>query len=222
MLELKYVNYKILVGCPEFDFRQIKRFFSSPKSSNRLWGLASYSMGTGFLAWQWSTRGVKLTAHLHLESRLRRNGATTLITDYLVYFYCVSDVTVEKENTLYKPRQICVYAYDIALATKNIQTLKEILSELQSEDRKIGFKINEEKITRMKMFPIQAQINLQDTILYVILNFKELMASYTWGQFWIIEIKYGRTYIPKLWQQITYTQHIINFSGLNPCLDVLN
>lgn len=126
---------------------------------------------------------MKPTAHLHLESSLRRNGATTLITDYLVYFYCVSEVIVEKENILYKPRQICVYAYDIVLATKNIQTLKEIQSELESKDRKMGFKINEEKITRMKMFPIQAQIKLQDTILYVILNFKELMASYTWGQF---------------------------------------
>jgi hypothetical protein len=31
MLQLKYVNYKILVGCPEFDFKQIKGF-SIPES----------------------------------------------------------------------------------------------------------------------------------------------------------------------------------------------
>ena len=42
------------------------------------------------------------------------------------------DQIVENENTLYKSNQICAYAYDIDLATKNIKTLKEILSELES------------------------------------------------------------------------------------------
>jgi hypothetical protein len=30
---------------------------------------------------------------------------------------------VENENTFYKSKQICTYAYDIVLATKSIQTL---------------------------------------------------------------------------------------------------
>jgi hypothetical protein len=43
---------------------------------------------------------------------------------------------VENENTLYKSKQICAYAYDVVSDTKNIQTLKEILSELESVNRK--------------------------------------------------------------------------------------
>jgi hypothetical protein len=46
------------------------------------------------------------------------------------------------------------------LATKNIQTLKEILSELESVNRKMGLKINEEKTKCMILFPTQAQKQL--------------------------------------------------------------
>jgi len=50
----------------------------------------------------------------------------------LLLILFVPDQIVENENTLYKSNQICAYAYDIDLATKNIKTLKEILSELES------------------------------------------------------------------------------------------
>jgi len=47
------------------------------------------------------------------------------------------------------------------LATKNIQTLKEILTELEIVNRKMGLKINEQKTKCMIMFPTQAQKYLQ-------------------------------------------------------------
>jgi len=43
------------------------------------------------------------------------------------------------------------------LATKNTPTLKEILSELESVNKKMGLKINEEKAKCMIMLPTQAQ-----------------------------------------------------------------
>jgi len=48
MLQLKYVNYKILVGCPEFDFKQIKGFSLFQRvHTGSGFHTSSYSMGTG-------------------------------------------------------------------------------------------------------------------------------------------------------------------------------
>jgi hypothetical protein len=51
------------------------------------------------------------------------------------------------------------------LVTRNIQTLKEILSELENEGRKIGLRINEEKTKYKNVSPIQAKSYLQDIII---------------------------------------------------------
>jgi hypothetical protein len=58
---------------------------------------------------------------------------------------------VEKGNIVYKSKQICAYADDSILVTRNTLTLKELLSALETEGRKMGLRINEEKTRYMKM-----------------------------------------------------------------------
>jgi hypothetical protein len=49
---------------------------------------------------------------------------------------------VEKGN-IYKSKQICAYADDIVLVTRNTPPLKELLSALETEGRKMGRRINQ-------------------------------------------------------------------------------
>jgi hypothetical protein len=53
-LQLQYVNCIILVDGPEFDFKEVKRFFSSSKSPYRLWDPHSLLLGghCGFFPWE--------------------------------------------------------------------------------------------------------------------------------------------------------------------------
>jgi sorting nexin-29 len=69
----------------------------------------------------------------------------------------VLEGTVEKGNVFYKSKQICAYADDIVLVTRNTPSLKELLSALETEGRKMGLRINEEKIKYMKMSSSQAR-----------------------------------------------------------------
>jgi hypothetical protein len=62
----------------------------------------------------------------------------------------VVEGTVEKGN-IYKSKQICAYADDIVLVTRNTPTLKELLSALETEGRKMGLRINEEKAKYLKI-----------------------------------------------------------------------
>jgi hypothetical protein len=48
----------------------------------------------------------------------------------------------ETGNIVYKSKQICAYADDIVLVTTNTPTLKELLSALETEGRKMELRIN--------------------------------------------------------------------------------
>jgi hypothetical protein len=56
-----------------------------------------------------------------------------------------------KGNIVYKSEQICACADDIVLVTRNTPTLKELPFALETEDRKMGQRIFEEKTKFMKM-----------------------------------------------------------------------
>jgi hypothetical protein len=60
-------------------------FFSSRPRPERLWGRRSllYSGYGGLLPRGWSCRGVKLTIHLHLVTRLRMRGAILPLPQYI-------------------------------------------------------------------------------------------------------------------------------------------
>ena len=65
-----------------------KECFTSPKHPDRLWGTpTSYSTGTGVLSRKSSSRGVKLTPHLHLGPRFRISGAIYLSPQCLNVVY---------------------------------------------------------------------------------------------------------------------------------------
>jgi hypothetical protein len=54
-------------------------------------------------------------------------------------------------NILYKSKQACAYADDMALIERNIPALQEMLITLQEIEVKYGLYINEEKTKYMKM-----------------------------------------------------------------------
>jgi hypothetical protein len=54
---------------------------------------------------------------------------------------------------------------DVGLVTRNTPTLKELLSALETEGKKMGLRINEEKTKYMKMSSTQAGRFLQNLII---------------------------------------------------------
>jgi hypothetical protein len=72
---------------------------------------------------------------------------------------------VENGNIVYISTQICAYADDIVLVTRNTPTLKELLSALETEGKKMGLRINEEKTKYMKMSSTRARSYLQNLII---------------------------------------------------------
>jgi hypothetical protein len=72
---------------------------------------------------------------------------------------------VEKGNIVYKSKQICACADDTVLVTRNTPTLKELLSALETEGRKMGLKIHEEKTKYLKMSSTRERRYLQNLII---------------------------------------------------------
>jgi hypothetical protein len=105
------------------------------------------------------------------------------------------------------------------LVTRNTPTLKELFA-LETEGRKMGLRINEEKTKYMKISSIQARRYLQNLIIGDF-NF-EGVDNFTYlGSI----IDNGN----KMWKDIhskidskLHVQHILNFSGLNFCPETLN
>jgi sorting nexin-29 len=91
-----------------------------------------------------------------------RQGDALSVALFNVALNMVLEGTVEKGNIVYKSKQICAYADDIVLVTRNTPTLKELLSALEIEGRKMGLRINEEKTKYMKMSCTQARRYLQN------------------------------------------------------------
>jgi hypothetical protein len=97
MLQLKYVNYKILVGCPEFDFKQIKGSSLFQRVyTGAGFHTTTYSMGTGLPPL--TVKGPGCQADYPPSSRIKvkkewsHNPSPPIClhgtyTDYLVYFY---------------------------------------------------------------------------------------------------------------------------------------
>jgi hypothetical protein len=76
-----------------------KRFFSSPKRLDRLWGTpVSYLMGTRVFPRGLSGRGVMLTTHLHLMPKSRMSGAILLLP---LPSICVN--SVDRDNFTFLP-----------------------------------------------------------------------------------------------------------------------
>ena len=69
------------------NFGRCKRFFSSPKHSDRFWGQASLAInGCHYYFTGYSCRVVNLTTHLHPVPRLRMGGTNPLLPLYA--FWC--------------------------------------------------------------------------------------------------------------------------------------
>jgi hypothetical protein len=102
--------------------------------------------------------------HFNISTGVRQGDALSAAL-FNVALNMVLEGIVEKGNIVYKSKQICACADDIVLVTRNTPTLKELLSALETEGRKMGLRINEEKTKYMKMPCTQARRCLQNLII---------------------------------------------------------
>jgi len=97
MLQLKYVNYKIFVGCPEFDFKQIKGFslFQRVHTGSGI-HTSSYSKGIGLPPLRVKCPGSEAdyppSSRIKVKNEWSYNPSPPIClhgtyTDYLAYFY---------------------------------------------------------------------------------------------------------------------------------------
>jgi hypothetical protein len=101
--------------------------------------------------------------HCNISKGLRQGDALSAAL-FNVALNMVLQGIVEKGNIVYKSKQICANADDIVFVTRNTPALKE-LSALETEGRKTGLRINEEKTKYMKMSSTQARRYLQNLII---------------------------------------------------------
>jgi hypothetical protein len=92
-----------------------------------------------------------ISRHFNISTEVRQGDALSAAL-FNVALNMVLEEIVEKGNIVYKSKQICAYAGNIVLVTRNTPTLKE-LSALETEGRKMGLRINEVK-TRYSGTPI--------------------------------------------------------------------
>jgi sorting nexin-29 len=118
--------------------------------------------------------------HFNISMEARQDDALSAVLFNLA-LNMVLEGTVEKGNIVYRSKQICAYADDIVLVTRNTPTSKELLSALKIEGRKMELRINEEKTKYMKMSSTQARRYLQNLITGILI-LKELKVLHIWDQ----------------------------------------
>jgi sorting nexin-29 len=82
--------------------------------------------------------------HFNISAGVRQGDALSAAL-FNVALNMVLEGIVDKGNIVYKSKQIRAYADDNVLVTRNTPTLKELLSALKTESRKMGLRINEAK-----------------------------------------------------------------------------
>jgi sorting nexin-29 len=101
--------------------------------------------------------------HFNISTGVRAGDALSAAL-FNVALNMVLEGIAEKGNIVYKSKQMCAYADDIVLVTRNTPTLKELLSALETEGRKMELRINEEKNKYIRMSSTQARY-LQNLII---------------------------------------------------------
>ena len=80
-----------------------------------------------------------------------RQGDALSATLFNIALQRVLEQVVDTGSIIYKSRQVCAYADDVVLISRNKQQLREMLIQVRTEGKKMGLEINEDKTKYMKM-----------------------------------------------------------------------
>ena len=94
-----------------------------------------------------------------------RQGDALSATLFNIALNKVLEKLTEADNIIYKSRQICAYADDIVLISRNLKYLKEMFIHIEQEGKKTGLEINQNKTKYMHITTTEERRNNNDLVI---------------------------------------------------------